>query len=233
MDEMRGGASTLHRGLADRDAQPDHPATSWCSIRYVDSYLAGKRFPHFGENALTMGRKSSMPMPCGDRWMELTEEDVLEILKLFEQSKFDFLQLEQGERRITVSKGGYVPTAAGGTRAATSSSSSVASAGAAATNAAASAPQPEAKPATSSIPAGLVAVTAPMVGKFYSAAAPSDPPYVEVGSKVVAGATVGLIEVMKVFASIKTETAGVIERILVSSGEFVEFGQPLFLLRPN
>ena len=108
--------------------------------------------------------------------MELTEEDVLEILKLFEQSQFDFLQLEQGERRITVSKGGYVPTAAGGTRAATSSSSSVASAGAAATNAAASAPQPEAKPATSSIPAGLVAVTAPMVGKFYSAPAPSDPP---------------------------------------------------------
>ena len=39
--------------------------------------------------------------------MELTEDDVLEILKLFEQSKFDFLQLEQGERKITVSKGGY------------------------------------------------------------------------------------------------------------------------------
>ena len=40
--------------------------------------------------------------------MELTEDDVLEILKLFEQSKFDFLQLEQGERKITVSKGGYM-----------------------------------------------------------------------------------------------------------------------------
>ena len=53
------------------------------------------------------------------------------------------------------------------------------------------------------------------------------------GTVVTAGATLGLIEVMKVFASIKTETAGVIERILVSSGEFVEFGQPLFLLRPN
>jgi acetyl-CoA carboxylase biotin carboxyl carrier protein len=165
--------------------------------------------------------------------MELTDEDVLEILKLFEQSKFDFLQLEQGERRITVSKGGYVPTATGGTRAATSSSSSVTSAGAAATNAAAPVLEPEAKPAPRSIPAGLVAVSAPMVGKFYSAPAPSDPPYVEVGSKVVAGATVGLIEVMKVFASVKTETAGVVERILVSSGEFVEFGQPLFLLRPN
>jgi acetyl-CoA carboxylase biotin carboxyl carrier protein len=170
-------------------------------------------------------------LPCGERLMELTEEDVLEILKLFEQSKFDFLQLEHGERKITVSKGGYVPIAAGGTRGATSSSS--AAAVAAAPQSAAPVPQPEAKPASSSIPAGLVAVTAPMVGKFYSAPAPSDPPYVEVGSKVVVGATLGLIEVMKVFASVKTETAGVIERILVSSGEFVEFGQPLFLLRPN
>jgi acetyl-CoA carboxylase biotin carboxyl carrier protein len=160
--------------------------------------------------------------------MELTEDDVLEILKLFEQSKFDFLQLEHGERKITVSKGGYVPTEIGGTRATSSSSSATAVATAA--QAAASAPLPEAKSAPSSIPAGLVAVTAPMVGKFYS---PSDPPYVEVGSKVAVGATVGLIEVMKVFASIKAETAGVVERILVSSGEFVEFGQPLFLLRPN
>jgi biotin carboxyl carrier protein len=53
------------------------------------------------------------------------------------------------------------------------------------------------------------------------------------GTKVAAGATVGLIEVMKVFASIKTETAGVIERILVSNGQFVEFGQTLFWIRPD
>ena len=101
------------------------------------------------------------------------------------------------------------------------------------TQAATPAPQPEAKRAPSNIPPGLVAVTAPMVGKFYSAPAPSDPPYVEVGSKVGVGATVGLIEVMKVFTSIKTETAGTIERILVTSGEFVEFGQALFLIRPE
>ena len=164
--------------------------------------------------------------------MELSDDDVLEILKLFEQSKFDFLQLEQGERKITVSKGGYTPAGMGGPGAAISSAASSAAA-AAPSPSPMPIPQPAAKPAASSIPEGLVAVTAPMVGKFYSAAAPSDPPYVEVGSKVAVGATVGLIEVMKVFASIKTETAGVIERILVSSGEFVEFGQPLFLLRPN
>ena len=163
--------------------------------------------------------------------MELTDDDVLEILKLFEQSKFDFLQLEQGERKITVSKGGYAPAGMGAAVLAISSAASSAAA-ASPPPSPMPIPQPVARPAASSIPDGLVAVTAPMVGKFYSAAAPSDPPYVEVGSKVAVGATVGLIEVMKVFASIKTEIAGVIERILVTNGEFVEFGQPLFLIRP-
>ena len=156
--------------------------------------------------------------------MELTEDDVLEILKLFEQSKFDFLQLEQGERKITVSKGGFVSTHAGAVTAAQP---------AAAAAPAVAAPAAAASRSEAAIPPGLVPVTAPMVGKFYAAAAPADPPYVQVGSAVEVGTTVGLIEVMKVFTSIKTETAGVIERILVSSGEFVEIGQPLFLLRPN
>jgi acetyl-CoA carboxylase biotin carboxyl carrier protein len=157
--------------------------------------------------------------------MELTEDDVIEILKLFEQSKFDFLQLQQGERKITVSKGGYVPVGTGAAPAPAPVMSPASQAHAP--------QQPAAKAEAAAVDPGLVPVTAPMVGKFYAAASPSDPPYVEVGAKVTAGATVGLIEVMKVFASIKTETAGVIERILVSNGEFVEFGQPLFLLRPD
>ena len=50
---------------------------------------------------------------------------------------------------------------------------------------------------------------------------------------VAAGATVALIEVMKVFASVKTEMAGMIEKILVTNGQFIEFGQTLFLMRPD
>jgi acetyl-CoA carboxylase biotin carboxyl carrier protein len=165
--------------------------------------------------------------------MELTEEDVIEILKLFENSKFDFLQLEQGERKITVSKGGYVPAGAAGATSLTVAAPAAVRPQTAGTPVAAATQQAAVKGEPALAPDGLVPVTAPMVGKFYAAASPSDPPYVEVGSKVTAGATVGLIEVMKVFASIKTETAGVIERILVSNGEFVEFGQPLFLLRPD
>jgi acetyl-CoA carboxylase biotin carboxyl carrier protein len=160
--------------------------------------------------------------------MELTDDDVLEILKLFEQSKFDFLQLQQGERKITVSKGGYAPANA----ALPPAAATPAMATAAQAPPMAAAPQPAPKAPAMPADAGLVPVTAPMVGKFYAAASPADPPYVAVGSKVEAGATLGLIEVMKVFASIKTERAGTIEKILVTSGEFVEFGQTLFLIRP-
>jgi len=156
--------------------------------------------------------------------MELTEDDVIEILSLFEKSKFDFLQLQHGERKITVSKGGYAPPAE--PAAPMSTPRPVAAAPPSLHQAAVAAPAPAASEA-------LVPVTAPMVGKFYSAASPSDPPYVEVGTQVAAGATVGLIEVMKVFTSIKTEIAGTIEQILVSNGDFVEFGQPLYLIRPN
>jgi acetyl-CoA carboxylase biotin carboxyl carrier protein len=166
-----------------------------------------------------------MRLAAGERLMELTEDDVLEILKLFEQSKFDFLQLEQGERKITVSKGGYMSA-----RTDAAPAARVPPAAAVAPPAAAGLASPAASPAPEH---GLLAVTAPMVGKFYAAPSPSEPPFVMPGTKVAAGATVGLIEVMKVFASIKTETAGVIERILVSNGQFVEFGQTLFWIRPD
>jgi acetyl-CoA carboxylase biotin carboxyl carrier protein len=166
--------------------------------------------------------------------MELTEDDVLEILKLFEQSKFDFLQLEQGERKITVSKGGYVSARIEAASALAPARLLPAAGMAPAAAAVPPAAAPQALPAEGAAPdQGLLPVTAPMVGKFYAAPSPSDPPFVLPGTKVAAGATVGLIEVMKVFASIKTETAGVIERILVSNGQFVEFGQTLFWIRPE
>ena len=164
--------------------------------------------------------------------MELTDDDVLEILKLFEQSQFDFLELLQGERKITLSKGGYVHAGSTVAAAAPAAAPTGAPPAALARPAPAARAAPAAKPTAAPIAEGLVPVTAPMVGKFYSAPAPSDPPYVEVGSKVVSGATVGLIEVMKVFASIKTEVAGTIEKILVTNGEFVEAGQALYLIRP-
>jgi acetyl-CoA carboxylase biotin carboxyl carrier protein len=80
---------------------------------------------------------------------------------------------------------------------------------------------------------GLVAIESPMVGTFYSAPNPDSGPFVSVGASIGPDSVVCLIEAMKVFNEIKAETTGTIERILVTNGEAVEFGQKLFLVRPN
>ena len=78
----------------------------------------------------------------------------------------------------------------------------------------------------------LVAIKSPMVGTFYAAPDPDSAPFVQVGSQVTTGTVVCVLEAMKVFSEIKAEVAGAIERILVKNADAVEYGQPLFLLRP-
>ena len=82
---------------------------------------------------------------------------------------------------------------------------------------------PEAKPAGKS---GSVE-TSPMVGVFYSAPSPNDPPFVKVGQKVQAGDTLGIIEAMKIMNPLEATQSGVIEEILVDNSEVVQFGQPV------
>ena len=71
-----------------------------------------------------------------------------------------------------------------------------------------------------------------MVGTFYAAANPDSPPFTAVGKEVGPDTTVCLVEAMKVFNEIKAEKAGRIEKILVQSGQAVEYGQKLFLIKP-
>ncbi len=79
----------------------------------------------------------------------------------------------------------------------------------------------------------LVAIKSPMVGTVYAAPDPNTPAYVSVGSNVGADTVVCIVEAMKVFSEIKAECSGKIEKILVKSGEPVEYGQKLFLVRPS
>ena len=73
--------------------------------------------------------------------------------------------------------------------------------------------------------------TSPMVGVFYSAPSPNDPPFVKVGQKVEAGDTLGIIEAMKIMNPIEATQSGVVEEILVKNGDVIQFGQPLFRYR--
>lgn len=86
--------------------------------------------------------------------------------------------------------------------------------------------------AASAADEGLVAIESPMVGTFYSAPDPDSPAFTKVGASVSPDSVVCLVEAMKVFNEIKAETTGTIERMCVKSGDAVEFGQPLFMVRP-
>jgi acetyl-CoA carboxylase biotin carboxyl carrier protein len=73
-------------------------------------------------------------------------------------------------------------------------------------------------------------ITSPLTGTFYRSSSPDIPPYVEVGSIITPGQTLGLLEAMKMFNEIKSEMSGKIMKILVQSGETVETGTTLFLV---
>jgi acetyl-CoA carboxylase biotin carboxyl carrier protein len=81
--------------------------------------------------------------------------------------------------------------------------------------------------------AGLKPIKSPMVGTFYAAPSPDAKPFVNVGSKVDEESDVCVIEAMKVFNNIKAEVRGTIAKILIQSGQAVEFGQTLFLVKPS
>ena len=83
------------------------------------------------------------------------------------------------------------------------------------------------------VPAGLVAVRAPMVGTFYLRPSPDQPPFITVGGTVQAEDTVCLVEVMKMFNSVKAGVTGTVERIVVDNGKTVQHDQIVLLIRPT
>ncbi|MCZ7605477.1 MAG: acetyl-CoA carboxylase biotin carboxyl carrier protein [Planctomycetota bacterium] len=87
--------------------------------------------------------------------------------------------------------------------------------------------------APSGVPAGTIEIKSPMVGTFYRSNNPESPPYVEEGDAVTASTTVCIVEAMKVFNEIKAEVEGTVVAILVENGQTVEYGQPMFLVKPS
>jgi acetyl-CoA carboxylase biotin carboxyl carrier protein len=79
---------------------------------------------------------------------------------------------------------------------------------------------------------GEVEVKSPMIGTFYRAPSPEAASYVEIGTEIGPETVVCIIEAMKVMNEIKAEVKGVITQVLVENAKPVEFGQPLFKVRP-
>lgn len=75
-------------------------------------------------------------------------------------------------------------------------------------------------------------VLSPMVGTFYRAPAPDEPPFVDVGDRIRVGQTVCIIEAMKLMNEIESEVSGEVIEVLVQNGEPVEYNQPLMRVSP-
>ncbi|QYR20004.1 acetyl-CoA carboxylase biotin carboxyl carrier protein [Paenibacillus sp. sptzw28] len=76
-------------------------------------------------------------------------------------------------------------------------------------------------------------IVSPMVGTFYRASSPENGPYVNVGDRVNEKSVVCILEAMKLMNELEAEVKGEIVEILVENGQLVEFGQPLFLVKPE
>ncbi len=87
--------------------------------------------------------------------------------------------------------------------------------------------------AARTVPPGWVQVRAPSLGSFYRAAKPGASAFTDVGAHVTVHSELCLIEVMKLFTTMRADVAGTVREIYAQDGDLVEFGQPLFLIEPD
>jgi acetyl-CoA carboxylase biotin carboxyl carrier protein len=149
---------------------------------------------------------------------------IKKLIDLLEESNLAELEIKEGEEVVRLSR---VPK---GTMTMAAPQMMMQQAPvAAAPVAAAPAPPVAEVPAANALPAGHT-VKAPMVGTFYAASAPGNPPFAKIGQQVKAGETLGVIEAMKMFNQIEADVAGTVVAILVDNGQPVEFDEPMFVI---
>lgn len=149
--------------------------------------------------------------------MTLTAAEVDRIIDLLNASRFDRLSLEMDGLKLDLVRNGAAPVAQ--------------PAPPPVALAAPPAPPPPTEVATRE--AGLVEVRSPLLGIYYRAPRPGEPPFVDIGARVEPDTIIGIIEVMKLMNTARSGVGGEVVEILAGNGELVEHGQLLLLVRPD
>ena len=150
----------------------------------------------------------------------MKEEEIKKLIKLVEESNIHELEVSRWGRKIRITKSpAAAPLLASPIHPAPAPSSER------------EREEPQ-HPPEESEEEQLHEVTSPMPGTFYRAPAPDAEPFVEEGDHVALGQALCIVEAMKVMNEIESDAEGTIARIMVESAQPVEYGQPLFLLRP-
>ena len=147
-------------------------------------------------------------------------KDIKAIIDLMRKNSVSEFELEKQDFKIRLKRG---PNGGGGVGAGDDFQ-----VGAPQPIATVAAPLPQIAPA----PSNEVEIKSPMIGTFYRSPSPESASYVEVGAEVNPDTVVCIIEAMKVMNEIKAEAKGIITQALVENAKPVEFGQPLFKIRP-
>lgn len=154
--------------------------------------------------------------------MNLTKEDVRDIVRLLDASGFDQLRLETDRFNLTLTRAGG--ERGGWTRESLTKSTSAETPGTAEAAGASMSEDEE---------DGTVAIRSPLPGTFYRAPKPGAAPFVEIGSQVGEDTVIGIIETMKLMNAAPAGTRGEVVEIRVSNAEPVEAGQVLMRVRPE
>ncbi len=158
--------------------------------------------------------------------MNLTHNDVKTILEIVDSAEhLEEIELVFAGLKLHVRRSGGEPMARSSTPVSRPAASAPAAAPAAALQPAASA-----LPAAAELAPNEVAVRAPMLGTFYRSPSPGEKPFVEVGQRVKADDTVAVIEVMKLFNSIRAGVDGTVVRIEAQNSALVEYNAPLVII---
>lgn len=156
--------------------------------------------------------------------MSLTAKDVAEIMRLLESSSFDSLSLEINGVKLNLQRGSAAPVPQVATPAL-----AVQPPAESQLQPAPPAPRKAKRPSEP----GLAEVASPLLGIFYRAPKPGEPPFVEVGARVEEETVIGIIEVMKLMNSVHAGVKGEVAEILADNGALVEYGEILIRVRPG
>lgn len=163
--------------------------------------------------------------------------EIREIIKLIDQSSIHEFNLETEGAKVSLKKSTGTETIVVTQPAVQAQVAAPVTAQIAAQPAVAQAPvaaeAPKAAQPQAADDANLHKIVSPMVGTFYSAPEPGKPAYVQAGDKVNASKVVCIVEAMKLFNEIEAEVSGEIVKVLVEDGQLVEYGQALFLVKPE
>jgi len=155
----------------------------------------------------------------------ISTHDVETLRALFERTDWKEIRVSLGDSELFLSKDGRTSLSA-------AAPAPVARATVHAEAAKSAAPAPAA-PTGIDVPPGWRLVTASSLGTFYRALKPGAPALTEIGARVTADSELCLIEVMKLFTTMRAGASGTIREIYVQDGQLVEFKQPLFLIEPD